>query len=122
MTQTIRTLLERTEAIHSFPVLKTLNNLRQFLVILNYYKNFIPYVVEIIYLLTNLQGKMKNCSIELSETEFLAFNLAKEKLSYVDNLTFPNHGEKLSLVANASTFAMGAVFQQHLYPFYLINW
>lgn len=51
--------------------------------------------------------------INLSEEELSPFNLAKEKLAKTGNFTFLYHEVELPLAVDASSFAIGAAFQQH---------
>lgn len=55
--------------------------------------------------------RKKNCDINLSKEELSAFNVAKEKLGNVSNLTFPYH-KTVSLAGDALSFAIGGVLQQ----------
>lgn len=59
-----------------------------------------------------LQGKKKeNCDIKLSEIELLVFNLSKEKLSDIDNVTFPNQRVEQSLMVDVSVFPQYSSYQ-----------
>lgn len=74
----------------------------------NFCRKFIPNLTEIDFPLTDVfQGQKKN----LSEEELSTFNLVKENLADIIDLTFPNHEAELYLTVDGPRFAIETVLQ-----------
>ncbi|BHF83230.1 hypothetical protein SprV_0802637200 [Sparganum proliferum] len=117
----ITPLLEKVQSILSFPVPKTLTQLRRFIGLLNYYRRFIPHCAATLAPLTGLL-KSKAKPIELSPAAHSAFETAKNALAdanLLHHLSSDPHAQ-LILTTDASNSAVGAVLHQqvnnHLQP------
>ncbi|BHF73832.1 hypothetical protein SprV_0401691600 [Sparganum proliferum] len=114
-------LLEKVQSILSFPVPKTLTQLRRFIGLLNYYRRFIPHCATTLAPLTDLL-KSKAKPIELPPAAHSAFEAAKKTLAdatLLHHLSSDPHAQ-LFLTTDASNSAVGAVLHQqvnnHLQP------
>ncbi|BHF83219.1 hypothetical protein SprV_0802636100 [Sparganum proliferum] len=111
----ITPLLEKVQSILSFPVPKTLTQLRRFIGLLNYYRRFIPHCAATLAPLTGLL-KSKAKPIELSPAAHSAFETAKNALAdanLLHHLSSDPHAQ-LILTTDASNSAVGAVLHQQL--------
>ena len=71
----------KVEAIANFPVPDTMRKLRQFLVMINYYRKFLPKCAQVIKPLTDMLMDVKNCDIVLSVPAIGAFKEIQNILS-----------------------------------------
>ncbi|BHF62300.1 hypothetical protein SprV_0200528200 [Sparganum proliferum] len=111
----ITPLLEKVQSILSFPVPKTLTQLRRFIGLLNYYRRFIPHCAATLTPLTDLL-KSKAKPIELSPAAQSAFETAKKALAdatLLHHLSSDPHAQ-LILTTDASNSAVGAVLHQQV--------
>ena len=109
-------LPEKVEAISSFKQPLKVNGLRRFIGMLNYYRRYIAHAAEQLTPLFNLINKhsksKKNETLKWSDDTTEAFNHAKNILTNVSLLAYPNPHAQLSLACDASGSAIGAVLQQ----------
>nr|VZH98640.1 unnamed protein product [Spirometra erinaceieuropaei] len=111
----ITPLLEKMQSILSFPVSKTLIQLRRFIGLLNYYRRFISHCAATLAPLTDfLKSKVK--PIELSPAAHSDFEAAKKALA---DATSPHHlssdpHAQLILTTDASNSALSAVLHQQM--------
>lgn len=113
--QGTRPLDTKIEAIRDFPPPKTVNGLRRFLGILNFYRRFIPHAAEEQAPLHDLlAGPKVKGSHPISWTPELLQVFASCKASIVrcTLLAHPVMNAPLALVTDASNSALGAVLQQ----------
>ncbi|BHF80355.1 hypothetical protein SprV_0702348100 [Sparganum proliferum] len=111
----ITPLLEKVQSILSFPVPKTLTQLRRFIGLLNYYRRFIPHCAATLAPLTDLL-KSKAKPIELPPAAHSAFEAAKKALAdatLLHHLSSDPHAQ-LILTTDASNSAVGAVLHQQV--------
>lgn len=113
----ITPVADKVKAVQDFPLPTTLWQLRRFLGLINYYRQFIPKCSHILALLTNQlrnQGK-RNAKITLNGDALTAFNQAKNSLANFSKLTYLQEDDKthLSLTTDVSSEAIGAVLHQH---------
>nr|VZI25050.1 unnamed protein product [Spirometra erinaceieuropaei] len=111
----ITPLLEKVQSILSFPVPKTLTQLRRFIGLLNYYRRFIPHCAATLAPLTDLL-KSKAKPIELPPAVHLAFETAKKALAdatLLYHLSSDLHAQ-LILTTDASNSAVAAVLHQQV--------
>ncbi|BHF62307.1 hypothetical protein SprV_0200528900 [Sparganum proliferum] len=111
----ITPLLEKVQSILSFPVPKTLTQLRRFIGLLNYYRRFIPHCAATIAPLTDLLNS-KAKPIELPPAAQSAFETAKKALAdatLLHHLSSDPHAQ-LILTTDASNSAVGAVLHQQV--------
>ncbi|KMQ89105.1 pol polyprotein [Lasius niger] len=106
---------ERIEAIKKFPRPENVQQLRQFLGTLNFYRRFIPDAAkEQVVLNDVLSGpKVKKKSpITWSKDLEEAFQKCKESLARATMIAHPKPETEITLTTDASDRAMGAVIQQ----------
>jgi hypothetical protein len=108
-------LPEKVEAIRQFSKPVTVQELRQFLGMINFYRRFIPHVAETQAPLNEvLKGKKKgNVKVEWTPSLDGAFVNCKDALARTTLLTHPDHDATLALMTDASANAIGAALQQH---------
>lgn len=104
----------KVEAIKTFPVPKTVRELRRFLGMVNFYRRFIPEAaVHQAPLNLLLTGSVKGSHpVNFGDREHQAFEACKESLCKAAMLAHPECNAKLALVTDASDSAIGAVLQQ----------
>lgn len=111
----ISPLQEKIEALLNYPRPKTIDELRRFLALLNFYHRFIPHAAEKQALLHELiKGKKKRdkTCIEWSDDTIKAFDSCKETISQATLLAHPKADATYSLLVDASEIAIGGVLQQ----------
>ena len=113
----IAPLQDKCESIQRFLKPTTQRQLKQFLGMVNFYNRFIP---QCALLLRPLYAMIKPCkkgqSVTLvwtPETDE-AFIAARQALSDVSPLCFPNPDADISISTDASATGIGAVLQQHV--------
>lgn len=113
----ISPLPEKVKALTNFPLPKTVDQLRRFLAMINFYHRFIKNAAGIQACLHEFtKGKKKNdkSEIEWTDETIKAFNTCKEVLAEKTLLAHPVNNAKLSLVTDASEFSIGATLQQNI--------
>lgn len=106
---------DKVEVIQEYPVPKTVNGLRRFLGMLNFYRRFIPHAAEDQAVLHDmLSGPKLKGSHPLTWTPELlqVFYKCKTSLARSTLLAHPEENAPLALVTDASNSALGAVLQQ----------
>lgn len=115
--QGIRPLPQKTDEIRNFPKPKTINELRRFLGMLNYYHRLLKGAAKSQTLLSEyLKGSKKNDKRLVpwtSEAE-QAFLRCKNELKDVTTLAHPAESVPLVLTADASDSAIGASLEQYV--------
>lgn len=108
-------IVDRVKAIQDFQRPKTIKDLRRFLGALNFYRRFIAGAAKSQVLLHALLSgpKVKNSS-QVAWTPALeeAFNACKTSIANAALLAHPDSSAPLSIVTDASDFAIGSVIQQ----------
>ncbi|KFD65158.1 hypothetical protein M514_11382 [Trichuris suis] len=113
--QGIRPLGSKVVAIREFPQPTTVQELRQFLGCVNFYRRFIPRAAVLLSPLERLlAAQSKDGRLTLPSHALEAFETAKQALAEAALLTYPKDNAPLSLVVDASNDAAGAVLQQKL--------
>lgn len=114
--QGLSPLDQKITAITNYPPPSTMKQLRRFLEMVNYYRQFIPNCASILLPLTNILSLRKNkkSQISLSEDELQSFQNAEEALQNCTKLTYIHSSEKsnLTLTTDASADTIGAVLHQ----------
>lgn len=114
--QGIQPVKEKVSAIQKMVTPKTVKELRRYLGMLNFYRRFIPHAAETLIPLYDLlvhHSKMrKNTPLAWSSWAEMAFRDAKQALAGAALLAYPAPGAEISLAADASDVAIGAVLQQ----------
>ena len=110
----IRPLPEKVEAIRNFPRPETVQELRRFLGMVNFYRRFIPTAARIqAPLNAALQGRVKGRSpVEWSEERQRAFDECKESVVQAALLAHPKMSAPLAIFTDASDFTLEAALQQ----------
>lgn len=107
---------QKVKAITDFPPPSTLIQLRRFLGMINYYRQFIHNCASILLPLTNIlsRHKKKNSKITFSSEEMNSFNAAKDALQNCVKLSYITCSDdaKLTLTTDASSNTIGAVLHQ----------
>jgi cleavage and polyadenylation specificity factor subunit 1 len=110
-------LEERVTDLQNCPPTETASQLRRFLVMLNFYRRFLPHAAAIqAPLHAALSGPRMKGSHPITWTPDLhrAFDEFKASLSQATLLAHPDTSAPLALVTDASTTAVGAVLQQRI--------
>jgi hypothetical protein len=107
-------LKSKVLAIKDFPVPKTVKQLRRFLGMINFYRQFLPNAARIQAPLNALlTGSVKGSHpIELSGDSLSAFDECKSSLSNATLLAHPDFNAKIAVTTDASDVAIGGVLQQ----------
>ena len=109
--QGIAPLEEKVSAIANFPQPDSIAQLRRFLGTVNFYRRFIPQCADLLRPLTDLlKGSAQ--SLTWSAEAHEAFDNAKQALTNVTRLAFPDQSSQLVLSVDASNFAVGASLHQ----------
>lgn len=112
-----RPIPEKVRALQDFQKPKTINELRRFLGMLNYYRRFIPHAAQTQAPLNALLGgpKVNNKSlIEWNSALDQAFQDCKSSLAEATLLVHPRSDADIALVSDASDIAIGSVIQQRV--------
>ncbi|KAJ2937315.1 hypothetical protein O0L34_g19483 [Tuta absoluta] len=114
-TEGIRPLKEKVSAIQDFPKPKTIEELRRFLGMVNFYRSHIPRAVKSqVVLNIYLHGAKKKdrTPIQWTPDAEQAFDECKQGLSEAVTLAYPRADATLALMTDASNVSVGAVSQQ----------
>jgi hypothetical protein len=112
----IRPTPEKTDAITNFPRPETAKQLRQFLGLINFYRNFIPKAASLqapLHAVLTPKTKSK-ATIKWTPEMAQAFTDCKQSLSTATLLAHPVIGVDLALSTDASDFSIGACLQQRV--------
>lgn len=113
----IKPLQDKVKAIVDFPKPKTVEQLRRFLGMVNFYRshlvNAIAYQAELNKYLINATKKDKTV-IEWTPQADKAFAECKAKLLDAAMLSYPFDGAKMALMVDASDHFVGGVLQQNI--------
>lgn len=111
----IAPLPSKVKALQEYKLPKTVDELRRFLALLNFYHRFLKNTAgtqACLYDLTKGKTKKDKTEIVWSETTKKAFLECKEKLANVALLAHPVPNSNLSLVTDASEVSIGAALHQ----------
>ena len=100
----------KTDAIKSFPVPKTIKEVRSFLGLTNYYSSFIENFAIIARPLHKLTSKTKK--ILWNDEAQKAFETLKDKLIKPPILAYPNFTITFRITTDASDTAVGVILSQ----------
>lgn len=101
----------KVEAVRSWPLPRTIKDLRSFLGTVSYYRRFIPSFAKIAKPMTSkLRGRNKTFEVSADYVE--AFEQLKRIMTTDLILAYPNFDEPFILTTDASNFAIGAVLSQ----------
>ncbi|GBN09928.1 Retrovirus-related Pol polyprotein from transposon opus [Araneus ventricosus] len=113
----ISPLPEKVQFLKEFPLPKTVQELRRFLATLNFYHRFLKDAAKeqaCLHGLVKNKVKKDNTPIAWTEDTRSAFESCKRLIAHATALSFPAADARLSLMTDASDFAVGAVLQQHV--------
>lgn len=115
----ITPLPDKVQVISDFPQPTTLQQLRRYLRLVNYYRQFIPKCSQILVPLTDLlrgQGR-RNTTIQLTDETLAAFRKSREALVNFTKLSYVNddNSTHLSLTTDISSDAIEAMLHQHVH-------
>lgn len=116
-TEGIRPLQEKMDAINNFPKPATVEQLRRFLGMVNFYRLHLPHAVEYQSHLNQYLVKSKKkdkTKIEWTESANEAFLRCKAALQSAVTLSYPQPDTPLALMTDASNTYVGAVLQQFI--------
>lgn len=108
-------LPEKIEALKKYPLPDTIQELRRFLAMLNFYHRFLNNAAALQAPLYDLcKGSKKNDRSKVNWSDDLKqkFSDCKELIAKATMLAFPNPDAELSLMVDASEIAIGSVLQQ----------
>ena len=110
----IKPLPDRVEVIKNFPKPKTIKDLRRYLGMINFYRRFIPGAAKILEPLNFLLKGAKNSKSIIVWNNKIenAFINSKDALASATMLAHPLPSAPLSIVVDASDYAIGAALQQ----------
>ncbi|GFV20563.1 retrovirus-related Pol polyprotein from transposon 17.6 [Trichonephila clavipes] len=106
----VRPLPDKVEAITNFPKPDNVSQLRRFLVMLNFYRRFLPRAAEaqapLNKLLTNCKKNDKR-PVPWNEEAETAFMQCKSSLANVATLNYPTPNQQLCLLVDATSSSVG---------------
>ena len=109
----ISPLPDKVQSVQDFPPPQSLTKLREFLGLVNFYRRFIPDCAGHMSPLTDLlKSKVKNRPIQLTPSQLQSFEDVKTALAQATLLQHPVATAPLSLMVDASDFAVGDVLHQ----------
>ncbi|BHF80069.1 hypothetical protein SprV_0702319300 [Sparganum proliferum] len=108
-----RSLPSKVEAIHDFPPPTSKRQLQRFLGMVNFYRRFLLNCADLMLPLTNMLSGSKG-PLKPTGEALTAFERIRKSLTGATLLTHPAPEAQLSLMADASTVAVGAVLQKYL--------
>lgn len=113
----IKPLEEQVKAFIDFPRPKTIDQLRRFLGMINFYRACLPkaanYQAELNKYLLNSNKKDKSV-IQWNENATKAFQECKESLQHSATLAHPHSDASVALMSDASNTCVRAVLQQYV--------
>ncbi|BHF75285.1 hypothetical protein SprV_0501838100 [Sparganum proliferum] len=113
VSECLRLLPSKVEAIHDFPLPTSKRQLQRFLGMVNFYRRFLPNCVGLMLALTNMLSGPKD-PLDLIGEALTAFERIKNSLADTNFLRHPAPEAQLSIMVGASTVAVDAVLQQNL--------
>nr|VZI50853.1 unnamed protein product [Spirometra erinaceieuropaei] len=102
---------EKVSAISTLPVPPTINQLRGFLGMMNYYHRFLPHGATILQPLNSLLDRYRK-TLAMTEGAFKSFNDVNVALASATLPAHPRADAQLTLMTDASSTAVGASLQQ----------
>ncbi len=112
----IRPLDQKVQVIRDFPLPKSQRKLREFLGLVNFYRQFIPHCAATLKPITDLLkgGSRSSDSLTWSDSATAAFDNVKQALADATLLVHPTPDAPTCLMTDASDIAVGAVLQQYV--------
>ncbi|GBM39840.1 hypothetical protein AVEN_45796-1 [Araneus ventricosus] len=106
---------DKVSSIVNFPKPSTIQEMRRFLAMMNFYRRFIPHAsftqAPLFYYLKGARKKDKRTIVWTVETE-KAFQQCKNDLTNAATLVHPSSYASISLTVETSDTAIGGVLQQ----------
>ena len=114
----ILSLPEKVSAVKQFSKPSSVNQLRQFLGLVNFYHRFIPNCAHLLHplhlFLNNLPKSRSKQPLNWTEEASVAFESAIDVLASATLLNHPQPNAPINLMVDASNTAVGAVLQQQV--------
>ncbi|KAJ8722681.1 hypothetical protein PYW07_003861 [Mythimna separata] len=113
----IQPIEERVKSIQNYPQPKTIQELRRFLGIINFYKESIPHAAhtqEKLFKYLRTSKKNDKTQIHLTTEEKQAFEACRNSIKNAVMLSHPSTHATLSLMCDASNSCVGAALQQYV--------
>lgn len=101
---------EKTKSVDQFPIPKSVKDIQSFLGLCNYYRRFVKDFALIAKPLTDLTKKSK--PFHWTETEQIAFDTLKSRLTSEPVLQYPNFDQTFILTTDASGYAISGILSQ----------
>ncbi|GFS65496.1 hypothetical protein TNCV_2468892 [Trichonephila clavipes] len=112
----IKPLPDKVQAVLDYKQPETVGTLRKFLVLLNFYRRFLPKAAEQQYLLSEFlkgsKGKKDSKPLNWSSEAITAFQRCKQALADAALLAHPSPSAPLALHVDASDYAIGGALHQ----------
>lgn len=103
---------EKVRAIKEIPAPETKRQLRSFLGLANYYRDYVPEYSKVVLPLTNLTGRRIPQKLPWDTQAQEAFDQVKDCLVQASALQAPDPGKEFILATDASDYAIGACLAQ----------
>ena len=106
---------EKTDAVRNYPKPQTIQELRRFLGLVNFYRSCIPHAADIQGPLCQFligAKKKDNRPVSWNPIADAAFERCKQSVLDVTEIAFPDEKAEIRLVTDASNVAMGAALEQ----------
>ena len=103
---------DRKQYVQNIAVPTTVKQLKSFLGVVNYFREFIPNLSILSAPLTELTKGMKKGSLPWSDQAQSAFDQIKQAVLHAQALTWPNERDPLVLYTDASDVGVGAILVQ----------
>ena len=97
----------------NFPLPRSQRKLRELLGLINYYHRFIPHCAQVLHPLHALLSHTQtDTELQWLDASLAAFEQAKAALADATLLSHPKPNTVVTIMSDASDFAVGAVLQQ----------
>lgn len=103
---------EKVRAIKEIPAPETKRQLRSFLGLANYYRDYVPQYSKVVLPLTNLTGRRIPQKLPWNTEAQEAFDQVKDCVVQASALQAPDPGKEFILATDASDYAIGACLAQ----------
>ena len=116
-TEGIRPLEEKVKTIIDYPRPQTVEQLRRFLGMVNFYREHLPNAASVQSVLNNYlhnSKKRDKTRIDWNDEADQAFQKCRFSLQHAVTLSYPTPNAPLALMTDASNTCVGAVLQQHV--------
>ena len=113
-TQGVQPLPEKVTAIEALELPKDINELRQFLGLVGFYRKFTPFFTDVVACLNTMLRK--GAVFKWTEQSGNAFRLLKLELVKITKLQYPNHNKPFIFFTDASKHSYSGILHQEETP------